>query len=104
MGIALVVVKSRQLCSGDRDSVTDDPLPKQQVKSFMYMYTLYTLSHVVWLEDVATSSVGTETTIVEVHELSFCLIVQSNCWDEDERASEKEWRRGEREKEITTMY
>ena len=53
----------------------------------------YTLSHVVWFEDVATLSVGTETTIIEVHELAFRLVVQRNCRDverEREREREKE--------------
>ena len=57
----------------------------------------YTLSHVVWFEDVATLSVGTETTIIEVHELSFCLVVQRNCRNV-ERGGERE-----RERKLLTI-
>ena len=51
------------------------------------LHNVCTLSHVVWFEDVATPSIGTETTIIEVHEPAFCLVVQSN-WRERERERE----------------
>ena len=67
-------------------------------KYIITLHNVCTLSHVVWFEDVATPSIGTETTIIEVHEPAFCLVVQSNWTERGGRERERERERESEEK------